>query len=154
MGRQREGTAQLELRDESSRGSHRPRAVDGRRCRDQYGFVEQRRHDKRCPGVCSCNFVSIMLAELLTAPQMLRMAGVWRHGRCSFKHSVQKTIARLVVMMLEVLAFPLDMSDVVNSLETMERKIKVFERHANIEIPKFLKIYVKQKKDRRGRTSS
>ena len=51
-----------------------------------------------------------------------------------------KNNARLVVMMLEVLAFPLDTNDVVNSLETMERKIKEFERYANIEIPEFLKI--------------
>ena len=32
-------------------------------------------------------------------------------------------------MMLEVLAFPSDTNDVVNSLETTERKIKEFERH-------------------------
>ena len=51
-----------------------------------------------------------------------------------------KNNARLVVMMLEVLAFPLDTNAVVNSLETMERKIKEFERYANIEIPEFLKI--------------
>ena len=43
-------------------------------------------------------------------------------------------------MMLEVLAFSLDTNDVVNSLATMERKIKEFERYANIEIPEFLKI--------------
>ena len=43
-------------------------------------------------------------------------------------------------MMLEVLAVPEDTNDVVNSLETMERKIKEFERYANIEISEFLKI--------------
>ena len=43
-------------------------------------------------------------------------------------------------MVLEVLAFPLDTNDVVNSLETMERKIKEFERYANIKILEFLKI--------------
>ena len=43
-------------------------------------------------------------------------------------------------MMLEVLAFPLATNDVVNSLETMEQKIKEFERYANIEIPEFQKI--------------
>ena len=48
--------------------------------------------------------------------------------------------ARLFVMMLEVLVVPLDTSDVVNSLETMERKIMEFERYANIEVPEFLKI--------------
>ena len=48
--------------------------------------------------------------------------------------------ARLVVMMLEVLAFPLDTNDVVNSLETMERKIKEFGSYANVEISEFLKL--------------
>ena len=38
-----------------------------------------------------------------------------------------KNNAWLVVVMLEVLAFPLDTDDVVNSLETMEQKIKEFE---------------------------
>ena len=51
-----------------------------------------------------------------------------------------KSNARLVVMMLEVLAFPLDTNDVVNSLERMERKIKEFERYANIQIPELLNI--------------
>ena len=46
----------------------------------------------------------------------------------------------LVVTMLEVLAFPLDTNDVVNSLETMKRKIKELERYANIEIREFLKV--------------
>ena len=50
-----------------------------------------------------------------------------------------KNKARLVVMMLDVLAFPLESNDVVNSLETMERKIKEFERYADIEVPEFLK---------------
>ena len=43
-------------------------------------------------------------------------------------------------MMLEVLRFPLDSNDAVNSLETMERKIKEFERHACIDIPEFFKV--------------
>ena len=46
----------------------------------------------------------------------------------------------LVLMLLEVLSLPLDTNDVVNSLETMERKIKELERHASIEIPEFLKV--------------
>ena len=33
--------------------------------------------------------------------------------------------------------FPLDTNDVVNSLEMVERKIKEFERHANIDIAPF-----------------
>ena len=45
-----------------------------------------------------------------------------------------------VVMMLEVLAFPADTNDVANSLETMEHKIREFERYANIEILEFLKV--------------
>ena len=48
--------------------------------------------------------------------------------------------ARLVMMMLEEVAFLLDTNDVVNSLETMERKIKEFQRYVNMEIPEFLKI--------------
>ena len=43
-------------------------------------------------------------------------------------------------MMLGVRSFPLDTNDVVNSLETMERKIKEFERYASINIPEFLKV--------------
>ena len=43
-------------------------------------------------------------------------------------------------MVREVLAFLLETNDEVNSLETMERKIKEFERYANIEILEFLKI--------------
>ena len=45
-------------------------------------------------------------------------------------------------MMLEVLSFPLDTNDFVNSLEAMERKIKKFERHASIDILEFLKVGV------------
>ena len=51
-----------------------------------------------------------------------------------------KDFARLVAMMLGVLAFPLDNADLVNSLETMERKIREFEQHAKLTIPEFLKI--------------
>ena len=53
-----------------------------------------------------------------------------------------KNKARLVVMMLEVLPFPLDTNDAVNSLETTERKIKEFERCANLEILEFLKTVI------------
>ena len=51
-----------------------------------------------------------------------------------------KNNARLVVMMLEVLSFPLDTNDVVNSLEAMERKIKESERHVSIDILEPLKV--------------
>ena len=57
-----------------------------------------------------------------------------------FQACSPKDNARLVVMMLEVLAFQSHTNDVVNSLETMERKIKEFERYANIEIQEFLRI--------------
>ena len=43
-------------------------------------------------------------------------------------------------MMLEVLAFLVDTNDVANGLDTIERKIKEFERHPNIDIPEFLKV--------------
>ena len=50
----------LELRDESSPESHRPAAVDRHdKCRDQYGCVEQRKHDanqeiQECAVVRTC----------------------------------------------------------------------------------------------------
>ena len=50
-----------------------------------------------------------------------------------------KEQCKTVVMMLEVLAFPSETNDVVNSLETMERKINECERHVNIEIREFFK---------------
>ena len=46
-----------------------------------------------------------------------------------------KNRARLVAMMLDVLSFPSNSNDVVNSLEMMERKIKEFETHVNIDMP-------------------
>ena len=58
--------------------------------------------------------------------------------RMLFQAFSPKNNARLVVLMLEVSAFPLDTNDLVNSLETMERKIKEFERYANVEIQELL----------------
>ena len=84
-------------------------------------------------------FVLIMLCtvdRIASAPHGWAME-VWKR---LFQAYSPKNSARLVVMMLGVLAFPLDTNDVVNSLETMERKIKEFERYANIEIPESLKI--------------
>ena len=47
MGWRRESTPQLELRDGSSRGSHRSGAVNGQdECRMQYGCAEQRSYDR------------------------------------------------------------------------------------------------------------
>ena len=138
----REGVAKLELRDDRLRGSHRPAAVGGHdKCRDQYGCVEQRRHgasqavqERSCSSSWSC----CALAEPWIALPMLRMAGAWR--RMLFQAYSPKNNARLVATMLEVLAFPLDSNDVVNSSETTERKIKELKRCANVEVPEFLKI--------------
>ena len=55
-------------------------------------------------------------------------------------------------MMLEALAFTLDTNDVVNSLETMERNIKEFERHANINFPEFLKVGIANRQTEDGPT--
>ena len=57
--------------------------------------------------------------------------GWCRAWRLLFQACSLENNARLVVMMLEVLAFPLDTNDVVNSLEI---------RYANIDITEFLKI--------------
>ena len=62
MGRQRKGVADLELRDEGLRGSHRPGAVGGHgRCRDQYGCGEQRKHDGSQVQECAV----VMMLEVL-----------------------------------------------------------------------------------------
>ena len=61
----------------------------------------------------------------------------WKRGFILSQAYSSKNNARLVVMMPEVLSFPSNMSNVVNSLETTERKIKEFERHANIDITPF-----------------
>ena len=74
------------------------------------------------------------LDRIATAPHGME---AWR---LLFQAYSPKTNARLVVMMLEVLTFPLDTNVVVYSLEKTERKIKEFERYGNIEIPDFLKI--------------
>ena len=71
-------------------------------------------------------FVLIMLCTR----RLLDRIAISPHGwgmeawRLIFQEYSQKNNARLVVMMLEMLAFPLDTNDVVNSLETREQKIK------------------------------
>ena len=70
---------------------------------------------------------------------MLRMAGAWRRGGCSFNRFPLGTMQGFVVIVLEVLAFPSATNDVVNTVETMEREIMEFERYAIIEIPQSLK---------------
>ena len=67
-----------------------------------------------------------------------------------FQSYSPKNNARLVGMILEVLALPLVTNNVVNSLKTMERKIKEFERYANIEIPEFLKIGIVIRQEENG----
>ena len=134
MGRQREGKAQLEFRDEGFCGSHRS------------GFVG--RHDdsndtmtgeKKARSV-QLYFVLIMLCTGRALDRIANAPHGWgmEAWRILFQTYSSKNNARLGVMMLEELAFPLDTNDVVNSLETMERKIKEFQRYANIEILEFL----------------
>ena len=88
------------------------------------------------------HFVLIMLCTGRALDRIANAPHGWgmEARRTLFLACSPKNNARFVVMMLEVLAFLLDTNDVVNSLETMERKIKEFERFANIEIPEFLKI--------------
>ena len=87
-------------------------------------------------------FVLIMLCTGRALDRIASAPHGWSREawRLIFQPYFTKNHARLVVMMLEVLAFPSGTDDAVNSLETMERKIKEFERYANIEIPEFLKI--------------
>ena len=87
-------------------------------------------------------FVLIMLCTGRALDRIANAPHGWgmEAWRMLFQTYSPKNNARLVVMMLEVLAFLLDTNDVVNSLETMEGKIKEFERYANIEIPEFLQI--------------
>ena len=96
--------------DESFRGSHRPGAVNGHdRGRDQYGCVEQRKHDasqevQECAVVFRPQHVVHCRApnRISHAPHGSGMEA-WR---MLFQACSPKNIARLVVMMLEVLAFP------------------------------------------------
>ena len=94
MGRQRDGMAQLELRDESLSGSHRPGAADGHdRCRDQYGCVEQRKHDvKQEVQKCAVVLIMFFTGSVRSASHMLRTAG---HGGCSFKRTFRRTMQDL-----------------------------------------------------------
>ena len=141
---QRKGVAKLELRSEGSRRSHRS-AVVGRHDEsgDQYDSPEQRQH--------IAGRASPECAAALHPDHAVHWTSIGSHRQCATRlgygsvasarpRLLMKNNARLVVMMLEVLAFPVDTNDVVNGLETMERKIKEFERHANIDIPKFLEV--------------
>ena len=99
-------------------------------------------------------FILIMLC---TGRALDRIANAPHGGgmepwRLLFQVNSPKNTARLVVMMLEVLSFPLDTNDVVNSVETMERKIKEFERHASVDIPEFLKVGIVIRQTEEGPT--
>ena len=87
-------------------------------------------------------FILIMLCTGRALDRIANAPHGWgmEAWRFLFQACSPKNNARLVVMMLGVLSFPLDTNDVVNSLETTERKIKEFERHASIDIPAFLKV--------------
>ena len=135
VGWQRKGVAKLEVRDEGSRESHRS-AVVGRQVesRDQYGSSGQRQHlEASKQAWCVQLYISLImlcsgsaLDRTANAPHG-RVTGAWR---LLFEAYSPNNNARLVVMIVEVLSFPLDTNDVVNSLETMERELKEFERHA------------------------
>ena len=67
-----------------------------------------------------------------------RMTVVWR-WRVLLQAYSPKNNARLVANEAGGVAFPSDTKNVASSLETTERKIKEFDRYANIEIPEFFK---------------
>ena len=124
---QREGVAKLELRDENLRGSHRTSS-----CQEDMTSAE--------------SSTDVLSNESMTRRKQSRSVQLYfcpdhvvhwqsRRGGFSFKRFPRRTMRGWVVMMLEVVAFPLDTNDVVNSLETMKRKIKEF-----VEILEFLKI--------------
>ena len=110
-------------------------AVDGHdECRKQYGCAEQRSNDRSKEGQECAVVLGIDHAMHEKSSESRKCTARL------FQAYSPKNNARLVVVMLEVLAFPLDTNDVVNCMETMERKINEFERYANIEILEFLKI--------------
>ena len=112
MGRQREGMAQLEHRDESLRGSHRSTFVGGHDdCGMQYGCHDQRYDDGREKArSVQLNFVLIMLCTRRAVDRIANAPHGWgmEAWRMLFQAYSPKNNARLVVMVLEVLAFPLD----------------------------------------------
>ena len=67
-----------------------------------------------CSGISSWSYCA--LAEPWAASPMLRMAGAWRRGGCSFKRILRSWRCGHST---------LDTNDVVMSLETMERKIEM-----------------------------
>ena len=87
-------------------------------------------------------FILIMLCTRRALDRIANAPHCWgmEAWRLLFQAYSPKNNARLVVMMLEVLSFPLDTNDVANSLETKERKMKDFERHVRIDFEEFLKV--------------
>ena len=95
--------------------------------------------ERKRQGLCSCcsSWSCCAQEEFWIELQMHHTVGAWRRGECSFKRSLQRKNARLVVMVFEVLAFLLDTKDLVNRLDTMERNIKdsrELREHLNSEI--------------------
>ena len=105
---------------------------------------------KEFEGYANIKILDFLRIGIASAPH----GWAWKPWRLLFQAFSPKNNARLVVMMLEVLAFRLDTNDVVNSLETTEREIKEFERYANIKILDFLKIgiVIRQAEERPMRT--
>ena len=139
VGRQREGMAQLEFRDESLRGSHRPGFRDDCGMQSDAVSNDTMTGEKKARSV-QLYFVLIMLCTGRALDRIANAPHGWRMEawRMLFQAYSPKNNARLVVMMLGVLAFPLDTNDVVNSLETMERedqRVREIREHRNSGIP-------------------
>ena len=87
--------AQLGLRGESLRGSHRSRAVNGHdECRKQCGCFEQRSNDKSEEGQ-ECAVVhrpDHAREELWIVSQMHRTAGAWKRDDFSFRRIFRRTV--------------------------------------------------------------
>ena len=104
VGRQREGMAQLEFCNESSRRSHRSGFVDGHDdCGMQYGCYEQRCDDGRETRSVQLYFVLIMLCTERALDCIANAPDGWgmEAWRMLFQAYSPKNNARLVVMMLE-----------------------------------------------------
>ena len=134
VGRQREGVDKLELRDEGLRGSIGQQLTEDMTSTEistdalSNESVTLRKDSSSMQLRC-------ILIMLRTGKALDRVANAphgWSMEACRmlFQAHSPKNKVRLVVMMLEALAFPLDTNDVVNSFETMERKIKEFEGNA------------------------
>ena len=141
---QREVVVKLELHDESLRGSDRSSTVDGHdKCRKQYGCVEQRGHDaKQEIQECTVVLRPDHVVHWQSSGQHLECSSRLAHGGMADALSSVCSEDQCKVGCDDArgVGFSVKTNDGVNSLETIEREIKEFERYANIEIPEFLKI--------------